>query len=354
MCVDNRCIERRPDTSADAGATCMPSPELCNEHDDDCDGATDEGYDISNDVAHCGRCDVRCDAIDHARGQCIEGECRASCDPGWGDCDGDAATGCEAALGGAEHCGSCELACGPTELCNSGGASPACVSACPTGTTPCGGECASTATDPRHCGSCATACPDPPANATAVCASGSCSFACRSGYVDVDGAATNGCECGPMGAERCNAIDDDCNGMIDDGPTAGCPCNVTELGASVYLVCPPQPWIVAASQCAAYGYHLIAIGDASENMWSGDLIAFLNGLGGSSTPWWIGMNDRAVEGTWVWDGGGAVTFTSWAPGEPNDFNGIEDCGFMPWGTPYQWNDGDCGMALPFACEASRR
>ena len=67
---------------------------------------------------------------------------------------------------------------------------------------------------------------------------------------------------------------------------------------------------------------------------------------------WIGLNDRMVEGTYVWDGDNTiVNYTNWFPGEPNDFSGKEDCiqilnGY--WGG--YWNDNYCGKTRSYICE----
>ena len=34
---------------------------------------------------------------------------------------------------------------------------------------------------------------------------------------------------------------------------------------------------------------------------------------------WLGFNDLTTEGTWVRETGEPVTYTNWAPGEPNDY-----------------------------------
>jgi hypothetical protein len=44
---------------ADGGSICVgevtPVPEQCNQQDDDCDGAADDGFDFQNDPRNCGR-----------------------------------------------------------------------------------------------------------------------------------------------------------------------------------------------------------------------------------------------------------------------------------------------------------
>ena len=74
----------------------------------------------------------------------------------------------------------------------------------------------------RHCGVCDQACVIPHAQAT--CEGGVCALAsCHRGWVDADGALENGCErpCAPprgeaSGAERCDGLDNDCDGAVDE------------------------------------------------------------------------------------------------------------------------------------------
>ncbi|MEM1184681.1 MAG: FG-GAP-like repeat-containing protein [Planctomycetota bacterium] len=64
--------------------------------------------------------------------------------------------------------------------------------------------------------------------------------------------------------------------------------------------------------------------------------AFLIDSGADS--WWVGLSDEVTEGTFVWDNGDAVTYTNWRPGEPNNFQGVEDyTAINRFGTG-QWND----------------
>jgi hypothetical protein len=71
-------------------------PEFCNAADDDCDGLTDEGFDLDFDVWNCGACGTVCPARAHAVPACVLGECDFHCESGWADANGVAADGCEA------------------------------------------------------------------------------------------------------------------------------------------------------------------------------------------------------------------------------------------------------------------
>ncbi|HJL39135.1 MAG TPA: DUF4114 domain-containing protein, partial [Polyangiaceae bacterium LLY-WYZ-15_(1-7)] len=75
---------------------CPPSgPELCDERDNDCDGAIDEGFDLETDLAHCGSCGNAC-AFANASASCVAGACvMGECNAGFVDLDTDPATGCE-------------------------------------------------------------------------------------------------------------------------------------------------------------------------------------------------------------------------------------------------------------------
>ena len=64
---------------------------------------------------------------------------------------------------------------------------------------------------------------------------------------------------------------------------------------------------------------------------------------------WIGLNDRAREGTFVWSDGSSTTFMNFSPGEPNSFRGTdEDCGQF-W-TANKWNDRACGLSYSYVCK----
>ncbi|MBI5501681.1 MAG: putative metal-binding motif-containing protein [Deltaproteobacteria bacterium] len=91
--LDNDCDGRTDATDADC-ATCIP--ELCNSADDDCDGLTDEDFDVDFDPANCGACGTVCAVRDHATAACVLGTCDVQCAAGWSDLDGNPVNGCEA------------------------------------------------------------------------------------------------------------------------------------------------------------------------------------------------------------------------------------------------------------------
>ena len=50
----------------------LPTTEVCNGKDDNCDGTVDEGFDFQTGRNNCGRCDQACTAVqDCVAGQCV-------------------------------------------------------------------------------------------------------------------------------------------------------------------------------------------------------------------------------------------------------------------------------------------
>jgi hypothetical protein len=96
-------------------------------------------------------------------------------------------------------------------------------------------------------------------------------------------------------------------------------------------------WSNAENNALALGGHLVTINDEAEETW-------LRATFGSDIRYWIGFTDSAVEGTWVWASGEAVTYTNWAPGEPNDSMPPpigEDFAVLNWDSSTgAWNDWD--------------
>ncbi len=227
-----RCESGKLDANQDPedGCECTPSvtgEELCNELDDDCDGQIDEDFDLFHDPNHCGACHHTCPTPPNAEPLCSSGVCQYQCLPGTFDNDLLADNGCEAA------------ACTPVlEMCN--GRDDDCN--CPGDTNGDGVSCGPgdegvdegfDHTLPSSCGPYCVLCSL--AHATPSCVDGVCRIAsCAEGSYDLDGLDTNGCEylCTYSGEELCNQVDDDCDGLIDEGEVCltSCPEDMVTIG----------------------------------------------------------------------------------------------------------------------------
>ena len=87
----------------------------CDALDNDCDGLIDEGYDLQNDLNHCGQCGIVCE-LPQAIMDCIDGLCEfQSCQIGFYNINEDLGDGCEYACipssDGIERCDSIDNDC---------------------------------------------------------------------------------------------------------------------------------------------------------------------------------------------------------------------------------------------------
>ncbi len=148
----------------------------------------------------------------------------------------------------------------------------------------------------------------------------------------------------PAGTEVCNGHDDDCAGGPDD---TGCACPVRVYAGRPYQFCGSLvTWWDAQSACAADGYHLLELANASEDDWVNDRIDEL-----PFGYWWMGLNDQAIPGTWVWEDGTPATYLNWGPSEPNNLLGNEACVELNRFDPANgWNDQPCDYQWKYVCE----
>lgn len=107
---------------------------------------------------------------------------------------------------------------------------------------------------------------------------------------------------------------------------------ITYGGSDYYISNSEYTWSEAKNFTAISGGHLVTISTQAEN----DTVSSL----AAGRRIWIGLNDVAIEGTWVWENGESVTYTNWSTNEPNDYlNGSpgEDVAVMNW-SGGKWND----------------
>jgi len=104
-----------------------------------------------------------------------------------------------------------------------------------------------------------------------------------------------------------------------------------------YKLTTPLGWPQAEAKAVEWGGHLVTVNDREEELWLRDQF-------GTQESYWIGFNDLAAEGNWVWASGEPVTYTNWADGEPNNYK-EEDAAVMNC-APGSQQYGDCWNDVP--------
>lgn len=110
VCVSGRCM-----------STCSSGFGDCNY------GAVNDGCETNTntDVYNCGGCGVVCSSQNSVQ-SCMAGVCAiASCNAGYGNCNGNVADGCETTTNAdASNCDGCGIVCGAGTTCNNGICAP--------------------------------------------------------------------------------------------------------------------------------------------------------------------------------------------------------------------------------------
>ena len=102
-------------------------------------------------------------------------------------------------------------------------------------------------------------------------------------------------------------------------------------GNQYFLTSSFLTWTQAQAEAESLGGNLVSINDADEEAW-------LKETFGEDEGFWIGINDIDNEGNFEWVSGDPVTYTNWAPGEPNNDGGAQDFGWINYGATRQWDD----------------
>ena len=179
--------------------------------------------------------------------------------------------------------------------------------------------------------------------------------------------------------ERCDGIDNDCDGQVDEGGACAGTCAGFALEEHGYMFCSDSvARDVAADRCEAQGLRLAWIETPEENAFLVESIAGADVPASTSEELLtlIGGSDSGSEGDWSWRGGAAIpdgfqfwqgaaadsggralggAYANWAPTEPNNTDDDENCAAISVlgennRQPGNWDDRNCETALPFVCE----
>jgi hypothetical protein len=100
-------------------------------------------------------------------------------------------------------------------------------------------------------------------------------------------------------------------------------------------------WTAATLLVCADTYRVARINSAAENEF-----VRLEAAHHAPGTWWIGFSDQKREGLWLWENSEPVGYVNWAPGEPRNITGNEDCALMDTSTG-QWSAAPCASGSTF-------
>ena len=102
-------------------------------------------------------------------------------------------------------------------------------------------------------------------------------------------------------------------------------------------------WLTAESNCSNMSSGLVTVHNQEENVY------IQHRHNGHRS--WIGLNDRNVEGSFVWTNKEISSFRFWSARQPNNWKN-EDCVHTLGASHgYTWNDVSCDNCYSFTCFA---
>ena len=118
-------------------------------------------------------------------------------------------------------------------------------------------------------------------------------------------------------------------------PASGCNAISSEGTCFSYFTSVGVNWADADQGCEMRGYDLAKVTSPEENI-------VMYSAATDSVKCWIGLNDRDIEGTYVWTDGSSNNYIPWSINQPDNANN-EDCvDSISLGV---WNDLRCSFVL---------
>jgi len=125
-------------------------------------------------------------------------------------------------------------------------------------------------------------------------------------------------------------------------PTCAGKATLEWKGERLTRVAAPLDYAAAEASCASLGGHLASLHSALSN----HVARALSAEGDS----FIGLHDRALEGSFTWVNGDLAGYLRFHAGQPDNWNGDEDCVHQrDFALKAEWNDLSCTEARAFVC-----
>ncbi|KAL3836018.1 hypothetical protein ACJMK2_021471 [Sinanodonta woodiana] len=137
--------------------------------------------------------------------------------------------------------------------------------------------------------------------------------------------------------------------LKQDQPTPACPdgwiknpaTNICYKFEQTY-----KNWLDAENDCKQWNSHLTSIGSEEEFKF---VVVTARQYQGLSHDFWIGLHDNNEENKWEWTDGTPFLWRKWAPNQPDDWKGREDCAGITQYNPL-FNDYFCTAENMYVCE----
>ncbi|XP_033987829.1 galactose-specific lectin nattectin-like [Trematomus bernacchii] len=128
-------------------------------------------------------------------------------------------------------------------------------------------------------------------------------------------------------------------------PCKTCPSGWTPFEDHCYMYKhAAKTWADAEVDCIALGGNLASIPNKAVYTFIRQIV---NTVTNANNPAWIGGNDLAKEGVWMWSDGTKFVTKLWAPHQPDNAGGKEDCLMINYRDLF--NDLPCTALIPFVC-----
>ncbi|XP_033754897.1 ladderlectin-like isoform X2 [Pecten maximus] len=133
--------------------------------------------------------------------------------------------------------------------------------------------------------------------------------------------------------------------QVFSGIIEGYDCDI--VGDScIKLLSAQLPWAAASAECASEGATLLNIDSNSEQL---AIQQFMADQGLDNI--WMGINDVTSEGDWrTEDGTNPVGYNNFNGGQPDNYNGNQDCAVVRQSFGYRWDDEECILPVYTVCE----